>query len=200
MNAGLKKIMSKMGITVLESYRGAQIFQCIGLDKKASKLGIGKRWWVFLGAEGSLFSAGFGWVVVLQDEKQSNQRGHALKWPSPPLSFKSSVLCSTFTSRNVTSMVFIHHWAVLPTSHLRPEPSSPPVFGPSTRSSIVHSAEHLPPARRFCTSAVPVPVHGESEVIRRPQNAGAVNIGTSLRVLAFTIYFSVSLSLSQLNV
>ncbi|CAK9051218.1 Ferredoxin-dependent glutamate synthase (Fd-GOGAT) [Durusdinium trenchii] len=33
-NAGLKKIMSKMGITVLESYRGAQIFQCIGLDKK----------------------------------------------------------------------------------------------------------------------------------------------------------------------
>ncbi|CAK9093466.1 unnamed protein product [Durusdinium trenchii] len=111
-NAGLKKIMSKMGITVLESYRGAQIFQCIGLDKKASKLGIGKRWWVFLGAEGSLFSAGFGWVVVLQDEKQSNQRGHALKWPSPPLSFK-----------------------------------------------------------RFCTSAVPVPVHGESEVIRRPQNA-----------------------------
>mmetsp|Transcript_30634 Transcript_30634/g.55548 ORF Transcript_30634/g.55548 Transcript_30634/m.55548 type:complete len:1706 (-) Transcript_30634:57-5174(-) len=33
-NAGLKKIMSKMGISVLESYRGAQIFQCIGLDKK----------------------------------------------------------------------------------------------------------------------------------------------------------------------
>jgi len=29
---GLKKIMSKMGISVLESYRGAQIFQCIGLD------------------------------------------------------------------------------------------------------------------------------------------------------------------------
>eukprot|EP00443_Scrippsiella_acuminata_P068845 CAMPEP_0115486618 /NCGR_PEP_ID=MMETSP0271-20121206/60525_1 /TAXON_ID=71861 /ORGANISM="Scrippsiella trochoidea, Strain CCMP3099" /LENGTH=1708 /DNA_ID=CAMNT_0002914627 /DNA_START=18 /DNA_END=5145 /DNA_ORIENTATION=- len=28
---GLKKIMSKMGISVLESYRGAQIFQCIGL-------------------------------------------------------------------------------------------------------------------------------------------------------------------------
>ena len=33
-NAGLKKIMSKMGISVLESYRGAQIFQCIGLDEK----------------------------------------------------------------------------------------------------------------------------------------------------------------------
>eukprot|EP00442_Polarella_glacialis_P025026 CAMPEP_0115070112 /NCGR_PEP_ID=MMETSP0227-20121206/12932_1 /TAXON_ID=89957 /ORGANISM="Polarella glacialis, Strain CCMP 1383" /LENGTH=1705 /DNA_ID=CAMNT_0002456589 /DNA_START=111 /DNA_END=5228 /DNA_ORIENTATION=- len=32
--AGLKKIMSKMGISCLESYRGAQIFQCIGLDKK----------------------------------------------------------------------------------------------------------------------------------------------------------------------
>ena len=29
-SAGLKKIMSKMGISVLESYRGAQIFQCIG--------------------------------------------------------------------------------------------------------------------------------------------------------------------------
>ena len=33
-NAGLKKIMSKMGISVLESYRGAQIFQCIGLEEK----------------------------------------------------------------------------------------------------------------------------------------------------------------------
>lgn len=33
-DAGLKKIMSKMGISVLESYRGAQIFQCIGLDEK----------------------------------------------------------------------------------------------------------------------------------------------------------------------
>eukprot|EP00931_Biecheleriopsis_adriatica_P031172 TRINITY_DN18303_c0_g3_i1.p1 TRINITY_DN18303_c0_g3~~TRINITY_DN18303_c0_g3_i1.p1 ORF type:complete len:1691 (+),score=416.08 TRINITY_DN18303_c0_g3_i1:63-5135(+) len=33
-NAGLKKIMSKMGISVLESYRGAQIFQCIGISKK----------------------------------------------------------------------------------------------------------------------------------------------------------------------
>jgi len=32
--AGLKKIMSKMGISVLECYRGAQIFQCIGLDTK----------------------------------------------------------------------------------------------------------------------------------------------------------------------
>jgi len=32
--AGLKKIMSKMGISALECYRGAQIFQCIGLDKK----------------------------------------------------------------------------------------------------------------------------------------------------------------------
>lgn len=30
----LRKIMSKMGISVLESYRGAQIFQCIGLDQK----------------------------------------------------------------------------------------------------------------------------------------------------------------------
>jgi len=29
---GLKKIMSKMGISVLDSYRGAQIFQSIGLD------------------------------------------------------------------------------------------------------------------------------------------------------------------------
>mmetsp|Transcript_49864 Transcript_49864/g.116540 ORF Transcript_49864/g.116540 Transcript_49864/m.116540 type:complete len:1693 (-) Transcript_49864:120-5198(-) len=30
--AGLKKIMTKMGISVLEAYRGAQIFQAIGLD------------------------------------------------------------------------------------------------------------------------------------------------------------------------
>eukprot|EP00930_Biecheleria_cincta_P021586 TRINITY_DN15957_c0_g1_i1.p1 TRINITY_DN15957_c0_g1~~TRINITY_DN15957_c0_g1_i1.p1 ORF type:complete len:1716 (-),score=368.55 TRINITY_DN15957_c0_g1_i1:367-5295(-) len=37
-NAGLKKIMSKMGISVLESYRGAQIFQCIGLDQRVVNL------------------------------------------------------------------------------------------------------------------------------------------------------------------
>jgi len=31
---GLKKIMSKMGISVLECYRGAQIFQCVGLSSE----------------------------------------------------------------------------------------------------------------------------------------------------------------------
>jgi glutamate synthase domain-containing protein 2/glutamate synthase domain-containing protein 1/glutamate synthase domain-containing protein 3 len=32
LNGGLAKIMSKMGISVLDSYRGAHLFDCIGLD------------------------------------------------------------------------------------------------------------------------------------------------------------------------
>ncbi len=31
-NKGIKKVMSKMGISTLQSYRGAQIFECIGLN------------------------------------------------------------------------------------------------------------------------------------------------------------------------
>ncbi len=31
-NKGIKKVMSKMGISTLQSYRGAQIFECIGLS------------------------------------------------------------------------------------------------------------------------------------------------------------------------
>ncbi len=31
-NKGMKKVMSKMGISTLQSYRGAQIFECIGLS------------------------------------------------------------------------------------------------------------------------------------------------------------------------
>ncbi len=31
--AGLRKVMSKMGISTLQSYRGAQIFECVGLNR-----------------------------------------------------------------------------------------------------------------------------------------------------------------------
>jgi len=37
-NKGLLKIMSKMGISTIASYRGAQLFQIIGLDKEVQKL------------------------------------------------------------------------------------------------------------------------------------------------------------------
>ncbi len=33
-NKGLKKILSKMGISTLQSYRGAQIFEALGIDKR----------------------------------------------------------------------------------------------------------------------------------------------------------------------
>src|SRR5204862_107382 len=33
LNKGVLKVMSKMGISTLQSYRGAQIFEAIGLDK-----------------------------------------------------------------------------------------------------------------------------------------------------------------------
>lgn len=36
-NDGLRKILSKMGISTIRSYRGAQIFECLGLDKEVAK-------------------------------------------------------------------------------------------------------------------------------------------------------------------
>ena len=33
LNKGILKVMSKMGISTLQSYRGAQIFEAIGLDQ-----------------------------------------------------------------------------------------------------------------------------------------------------------------------
>jgi glutamate synthase (NADPH) large chain len=32
-NKGVLKVMSKMGISTLQSYRGAQIFECVGLRR-----------------------------------------------------------------------------------------------------------------------------------------------------------------------
>ena len=36
-NKGLLKIFSKMGISTLQSYRGAQVFEAIGLNKDAGR-------------------------------------------------------------------------------------------------------------------------------------------------------------------
>ena len=36
-NKGLLKVFSKMGISTLQSYRGAQIFEAIGLNKRAGR-------------------------------------------------------------------------------------------------------------------------------------------------------------------
>ena len=35
LNKGILKVMSKMGISTLQSYRGAQIFEAIGLNRDA---------------------------------------------------------------------------------------------------------------------------------------------------------------------
>ena len=36
-NKGLLKVFSKMGISTLQSYRGAQVFEAIGLNKDAGR-------------------------------------------------------------------------------------------------------------------------------------------------------------------
>ena len=45
---GIKKIMSKMGISTLNSYQGAQIFEAVGISKKlpGTRSGSAKNYWI----------------------------------------------------------------------------------------------------------------------------------------------------------
>ena len=94
-NGGLLKIISKMGISTLQSYRGAQIFEAVGLDRALvdehftgtpSRLeGVGLDG---LGAEVLLrHQRGFGGDVTLPDDElpvggyyQWRRRGEPHKW------------------------------------------------------------------------------------------------------------------------
>jgi glutamate synthase (NADPH/NADH) large chain len=65
---GIKKVMSKMGIATVASYRGAQIFECLGLNSQVIDR-------CFLGTASRLQGAGFG---VLGEEVR---RRHTLAYP-----------------------------------------------------------------------------------------------------------------------
>ncbi|KAL7752751.1 glutamate synthase [NADH] [Sorochytrium milnesiophthora] len=66
---GIKKVMSKMGISTLQSYKGAQIFEILGLDDDVVSRS-------FCGSVSRIRGAGFG--VLAQDAFAM----HAQAWPS----------------------------------------------------------------------------------------------------------------------
>jgi len=64
--AGLKKVMSKMGISTLASYKGAQIFECVGLRDEV----IARS---FTGTASRL--QGVGWGVLAQEVRRRHEIG-----------------------------------------------------------------------------------------------------------------------------
>ena len=71
LGAGLQKVMSKMGISTLASYKGAQIFECVGLRDQV----IARS---FTGTASRL--QGVGWDVLALE----GQRRHELGFPRRP--------------------------------------------------------------------------------------------------------------------
>ena len=69
--AGIKKVMSKMGISTLASYKGAQIFECVGLRDEVIERS-------FTGTASRL--QGVGWDVLAQE----GRRRHEIGFPSRP--------------------------------------------------------------------------------------------------------------------
>jgi glutamate synthase (NADPH/NADH) large chain len=51
---GILKVMSKMGISTLQSYRGAQIFECVGLNRS-----VVDHW--FTGTVSRIGGGGYGY-------------------------------------------------------------------------------------------------------------------------------------------
>ena len=76
-NKGLLKIMSKMGISAVNSYRGAQLFEAVGLDKEIVDV-------CFTGVASRIAGAGFGelerdlWQVAAT--ARSRRQGGLLKY------------------------------------------------------------------------------------------------------------------------
>ena len=60
-NKGLLKIMSKMGISAVNSYRGAQLFEAVGLDTEVVEM-------AFRGVSSRIAGAGFAHLEF--DQKQ----------------------------------------------------------------------------------------------------------------------------------
>jgi hypothetical protein len=67
-NKGLLKVMSKMGISTLQSYRGAQIFECVGLDAE-----VVDAWFCGTGAAPltAIRHGGLPWELGLAETQQT---------------------------------------------------------------------------------------------------------------------------------
>ena len=70
LESGILKIMSKMGISVLASYRGAQIFECVGLAS-----GLVEK--CFTGTSTQIEGIGFAGIA------EESLRRHALAYAMP---------------------------------------------------------------------------------------------------------------------
>ena len=87
-NKGLLKIMSKMGISAVSSYRGAQLFEAVGLAREVVDL-------AFCGVASRIEGSGF---ASLQEEQKTLARA-----PGPSARPSSRAACSsTCTVRNTT--------------------------------------------------------------------------------------------------
>ncbi|KAF4731477.1 hypothetical protein FOZ62_008738, partial [Perkinsus olseni] len=91
-HAGILKVMSKMGISCLSSYKGAQLFQCIGLAADVKNL-------CFDACMSSLGGVGFR---ALQEDAL---RLHTNAYPSRPL----PPLVDAETSRHVLPEMGMYH-------------------------------------------------------------------------------------------
>ena len=65
---GMRKVFGKMGISTLESYKGAQIFEAVGLADEVIDV-------AFVGTASRIQGAGFSQL------SQEALRRHALAWP-----------------------------------------------------------------------------------------------------------------------
>jgi glutamate synthase (NADPH/NADH) large chain len=76
LRAGIEKVMSKMGISTLASYKGAQIFECLGLREEVIERS-------FTGTASRL--QGVGWDVIAEEAL----RRHRLGFPARPRNLPS---------------------------------------------------------------------------------------------------------------
>jgi glutamate synthase domain-containing protein 2 len=70
MSKGMRKVFGKMGISTLESYKGAQIFECVGLAPEVIDR-------CFVGTSSRIKGAGFD---ILAEESASGR--HELGYPA----------------------------------------------------------------------------------------------------------------------
>ena len=92
-NKGLLKTFSKMGISTLQSYRGAQVFEAIGLNKKLVEK-------YFTGTASRI--EGVGLEVLAQEAILKHQLRLPARWPIPIPSWPLAATISTARAASIT--------------------------------------------------------------------------------------------------
>ncbi len=94
-NKGLLKIVSKMGISTLQSYRGAQVFEAIGLNKSL----VDKY---FTGTASRIEGVG---LEVLAEEARRSTRTRSGRSPNSTRSWRWAATISTACAANITCTI-----------------------------------------------------------------------------------------------